>query len=50
MERTVTFKGTPLTLTGAALKPGDPAPDATLVRQDLQTVHLKDYLRQGAAD
>jgi thiol peroxidase len=44
MERTVTFKGTPLTLTGAALKPGDPAPDATLIRQDLQTVHLKDYL------
>jgi thiol peroxidase len=43
MERTVTFKGTPLTLTGAALKPGDPAPDATLIRQDLQTVHLKDY-------
>jgi thiol peroxidase len=44
MERTVTFKGTPLTLIGAALKPGDPAPDATLVTQDLQTVHLKDYL------
>jgi thiol peroxidase len=43
MERTVTFKGTPLTLMGATLKPGDPAPDATLVTQDLQTVHLKDY-------
>jgi len=43
MERTVTFKGTPLTLMGAELKPGDPAPDATLVTQDLQTVHLKDY-------
>jgi thiol peroxidase len=43
MERTVTFKGTPLTLIGAELKPGDPAPDATLVTQDLQTVHLKDY-------
>jgi thiol peroxidase len=43
MERTVTFKGTPLTLIGAELKPGDSAPDATLVTQDLQTVHLKDY-------
>ncbi len=43
MERTVTFKGTPLTLMGAELKPGDPAPDATLITQDLQTVHLKDY-------
>ncbi|GBC92139.1 putative thiol peroxidase [bacterium HR15] len=45
MERVnaVTFKGTPLTLVGPELKPGDPAPDATLVTQDLQTVRLKDY-------
>jgi len=45
MERAnaVTFKGTPLTLVGPELKPGDPAPDATLINQDLQTVHLKDY-------
>ncbi len=45
MERpnAVTFKGTPLTLVGPELKPGDPAPDATLVAQNLQTVHLKDY-------
>jgi thiol peroxidase len=45
MERAnaVTFKGTPLTLVGPELKAGDPAPDATLVTQDLRTVHLKDY-------
>jgi len=45
MERAnaVTFKGTPLTLVGPERKPGDVAPDATLVTQDLQTVHLKDY-------
>jgi thiol peroxidase len=34
MARTVTLKGNPLTLTGPQLKPGDPAPDATL-RKDL---------------
>ncbi len=45
MERpnAVTFLGNPLTLIGNELKPGDPAPDATLVRQDLQTVRLSDY-------
>lgn len=45
MERAnaVTFKGNPLTLVGPELKPGDTAPDAVLVTQDLQTVRLKDY-------
>ncbi len=45
MERpnAVTFLGNPLTLIGNELKPGDPAPDATLVRQDLQMVRLSDY-------
>ncbi len=45
MERpnAVTFKGNPLTLIGKELRPGDPAPDATLVNQDLQPVRLSDY-------
>ncbi len=45
MERpnAVTFLGNPLTLVGKELKPGDPAPDATLVKQDLSTVKLSDY-------
>ncbi len=45
MERpnAVTFLGNPLTLIGNELKPGDPAPDTTLVRQDLQMVRLSDY-------
>ncbi len=45
MERpnAVTFKGNPLTLIGKELQPGDPAPDATLVSQDLQPVRLSDY-------
>ncbi len=48
MERpnAVTFRGTPLTLIGAELKPGDAAPDATLVNQELQTVRLQDYFGQ----
>ncbi len=48
MERpnAVTFRGTPLTLVGAGLKPGDAAPDATLVNQELRTVRLKDYFGQ----
>ncbi len=46
MERpnAVTFKGNPLTLVGNELKVGDPAPDATLITQDLRTVNLKDYM------
>lgn len=45
MERpnAVTFLGNPLTLVGKELKPGDQAPDATLVKQDLSTVNLSDY-------
>lgn len=45
MERhgVVTFLGNPLTLVGNALKPGDPAPDATLIKQDLSPVNLRDY-------
>lgn len=45
MERpgAVTFFGNPLTLVGNALKPGDTAPDATLIKQDLSPVNLRDY-------
>ncbi|MCS6829071.1 MAG: thiol peroxidase [Armatimonadota bacterium] len=39
----VTFKGQPLTLVGAELKPGDKAPDFTIIDQSLQPASLKDY-------
>ncbi|QJA07015.1 thiol peroxidase [Thermosulfurimonas marina] len=39
----VTFQGRPLTLVGPELKVGDPAPDFTLVDQDLRPVSLKDF-------
>lgn len=46
MERhgAVTFLGNPLTLVGNPLKPGDQAPDATLIKRDLTPANLKDYL------
>ncbi|MFN7017227.1 MAG: thiol peroxidase [Fimbriimonadales bacterium] len=45
MERSnaVTFLGKPLTLVGNALKPGDPAPDATVLKQDLTPINIHDY-------
>ncbi len=45
MERSnaVTFLGNPLTLIGNELKPGDPAPDATVIKQDLTPVNIHDY-------
>ncbi|GIV07969.1 MAG: putative thiol peroxidase [Fimbriimonadales bacterium] len=45
MERSnaVTFLGNPLTLIGKELKPGDPAPDATVIKQDLTPVNIHDY-------
>ena len=36
----VTFKGTPLTLAGEAVKVGQPAPDFTLQASDGQTYEL----------
>lgn len=36
---TVTFKGTPMSLTGTPLRVGDLMPDFTLVGNDLQEVH-----------
>lgn len=39
----VTLHGNPLTLVGADLKVGDPAPDATLLDNDLKPVSLRDY-------
>jgi thiol peroxidase len=43
-ERTgvVTFKGTPLTLLGPELKPGDQAPEFQVLGQDLSWVKLSD--------
>src|SRR2546427_9725499 len=38
----VTFKGTPLTLVGPEIKPGQPAPDVTAVDTSLQAVRLSD--------
>jgi thiol peroxidase len=38
----VTFKGQPVTLEGPDLKPGDKAPDFTLVNAELKTVNLDD--------
>lgn len=36
----VTFKGTPVTLTGAEIRPGQTAPDFTAIDNGLQPVHL----------
>src|SRR5207247_10850221 len=38
----VTFKGTPLTLVGPEIKPGQPAPDFTAVDTSLQAVRQSD--------
>ena len=38
----VTFKGTPLTLVGPEIKPGQPAPDVTAADTSLQAVRLSD--------
>src|SRR5213594_4899521 len=38
----VTFKGTPLTLVGPEIKPGQPAPDVTAVDTSLQAARLSD--------
>lgn len=42
-ERTVSFKGNPITLIGPTLKAGDQAPDFNLNKNLLETVSLKDY-------
>lgn len=44
MERNnvIKMKGNPLTLTGPELKVGDPAPDFTVLNNDLQPVKLSD--------
>ncbi len=41
-EGDVTFKGTPLTVVGPRLKPGEPAPDFQLPGIDLSPVSLQD--------
>jgi len=40
----ITVLGNPLTLVGPALKPGDTAPDATLLDNDLNPVKISSYL------
>ncbi len=39
----VTFAGNPITLEGNAVKPGDKAPDFTVLDQDLSEVKLSDF-------
>lgn len=45
MERAnaVTFLGNPLTLVGKPLSQGDPAPNATVLKQDFTPAHIHDY-------
>lgn len=45
MERTgiITMKGHPLTLVGPQLKPGDKAPDFTVLDQELAPISLSDF-------
>lgn len=43
MARSVTFKGTRLTLTGKQVKEGRRAPDFKLISQDLKEVSLSDF-------
>ena len=43
MSRTVTFKGTPVPLSGDGPKVGDDAPNATLVGADLSEVKLSSF-------
>src|SRR2546430_15103586 len=43
----VTFKGTPLTLVGPEIKPGQRAPDFTAVDTSLQAVRLSDAKGKG---
>ena len=42
-ERTVKFKGNPITLVGPELAPGQPAPEFTLSKNLLETASLKDF-------
>ena len=48
MERKglVSFKGSPITLTGSEIKPGDTAPDFTVVGKDMNPVKLSDFKGQ----
>ena len=43
MHGNIKFKGNPLILVGRALKTGSPAPDFTVISQDLKEVKLKDF-------
>ncbi|MFP4018339.1 MAG: thiol peroxidase [Bacteroidales bacterium] len=39
----VTSKGEPITLLGNEIKPGDQAPDFSVINNELKPVHLKDF-------
>ena len=43
MSKTIQFKGTPLTLVGRRITPGDSAPDFRVVSADLKEVALSDF-------
>ncbi len=43
MKRTVIFGGKPIELAGEAIKPGDKAPDFTVVNAKLEPVKLSDF-------
>lgn len=43
MERKISFKGTPVTLTGNGIKVGDVAPNFTVLGKDLSQVKLSDF-------
>jgi thiol peroxidase len=43
MPAGIKFKGSPLTLAGRTLKTGSPAPDFTVISQDLKEIRLKDF-------
>ena len=43
MAKSVTFKGSPMTLEGRSLKEGEAAPDFTVVDPDLKDVKLSDF-------
>jgi len=43
MSKTIQFKGTPLTLVGRTIKPGDSAPDFRVVSADLKEITLADF-------
>jgi thiol peroxidase len=46
----ITFRGSPMTLVGPALRPGEAAPDFTLSSSDLKPFTLQDALGKGSRE